>query len=115
MRQASPTCSFGFRNYINRSFSRRLFFFFAPYIVLLLIAVTLLSFSSFFNTLKHEKESSTQTLVSQVRDNFDYYFKDIKTMMAYISINKDVEQALTQYGSLTFQEQYFLNNRFRMP
>lgn len=102
---------FRLRNYINRSFSRRLFFFFGPYIVLLLISVTLLSFSSFFNTLKQEKERSTRTLVSQIRDNFDYYFKDIKTMMAYISINKDIQQALIQYGTLSFQERYFLNNR----
>ncbi len=99
------------RNYINRSFARRLLFFFVPYIVLLLVSLTLLSFSSFFNTLKEEKESSTRTLVSQIRDNFDYYFLDIKTMMAYISINKDVQQALSQRTALSVSDQYFLNNR----
>ncbi len=99
------------RNYINRSFARRLLFFFVPYIVLLLVSLTLLSFSSFFNTLKEEKESSTRTLVSQIRDNFDYYFLDIKTMMAYISINKDVQQALSQRTALSISDQYFLNNR----
>ena len=59
------------RNYLNRSFRRRLLFFFVPYIVALLIAMTLL-FNSFFNTLKQEKEYSMHTLVSQIRDNFDY-------------------------------------------
>ncbi len=99
------------RNCINRSLSRRLLFFFIPFIVVLLIATTLLSFISFFNTLKQEKETSTLTLVSQIRDNFDYYFHDIKTMMAYLSINVDIQHALTQYEKLSFQEQYFLNNR----
>ncbi len=98
-------------NYINRSFARRLLFFFVPYVVLLLVSLTLLSFSSFFNTLKEEKESSTRTLVSQIRDNFDYYFLDIKTMMAYVSINKDVQQALSQRAGLSISDQYFLNNR----
>lgn len=99
------------RNYVNRSFARRLFFFFVPYILLLLVSLTLLSFSSFFNTLKEEKESSTRTLVSQIRNNFDYYFLDIKTMMAYISINKDVQQALSRRATLSISDQYFLNNR----
>ena len=80
------------RNYINRSFGRRLLFFFVPYIVLLLVSITLLSFSSFFNTLKQEKENSTRTLVSQIGENFDYYYMDIKTAMAYISINKDIRR-----------------------
>src|SRR5450432_1071712 len=99
------------RNYINRSFGRRLLFFFVPYIVLLLVSITLVSFSSFFNTLKQEKENSTRALVSQILDNFDYYYKDIETMMAYISINKDIQQALTQYKTLSFTDQYFLNGR----
>jgi len=60
------------RNYVNQSFRRRLLFFFVPYIVALLIAMTLLLFNSFFNTLKQEKEYSMHTLVSQIRDNFDY-------------------------------------------
>ncbi len=98
-------------NYINKSFARRLLFFFVPYIVLLLVLLTVLSFSSFFNTLKQEKENSTKTLVTQIQDNFDYYFSDIKTMMAYISINKDVQQALTQATPLNFRDEYFLNNR----
>ena len=97
--------------YVNRSFRRRLLFFFVPYIVLLLISITFLSFTSFFNTLREEKENSTRTLVSQIRDNLDYYYRDIKTIMAYISINTDVQQALTQYQTMSFEEQYFLNNR----
>ena len=101
----------GLHNYINKSLGRRLLFFFVPYIVLLLVSITLLSFNSFFNTLKQEKENSTQTLVTQIRDNFDYYYQDIKTMMAYISINRDVQQAVSQRETLSFQEQYFLNNR----
>src|SRR4051794_15115345 len=99
------------RNYINRSLNRRLLFFFVPYILLLLVAMTLLSFSSFFNPLKQEKEDSTRILVSQILDNFDYYYKEIETMMAYLSINKDVHQAVTQYETLSFKDQYFLNGR----
>ena len=86
-------------------------FFFVPYIVLLLILTTLLSFNSFFNTLKEEKENSTRTLVTQIRDNFDYYYRDIKNIIAYMSINSDVLQALIQYDRLSFSEQYVLNNR----
>ncbi|MBK9746618.1 MAG: histidine kinase [Chloroflexi bacterium] len=99
------------RDYVNQSFRRRLLFFFVPYIVALLIAMTLLLFNSFFNTLKQEKENSTRTLVYQIRDNFDYYYRDIKNIMAYISINGDVQQALTRYETMSFAEQYFLNNR----
>src|SRR3954449_9353215 len=94
------------RNYINRSFGRRLLFFFVPYIVLLLITVTLLSFNSFFNTLKEEKENSTKTLVAQISDNFDFYFRDIKTMIAYLSVYKDITLALTRYNSLSISDQY---------
>ena len=31
--------------------------------------------------------------------------------MAYISVNKDVQQALTQYETLSFKDRYFLNDR----
>lgn len=48
-------------NYINRSFGRRLLFFLVPYIVVLLVAVTLLSFNTFFNAFRQEKENSTRT------------------------------------------------------
>ncbi len=99
------------RNYINRSFGRRLLFFFVPYIILLLVSATLLSFNSFFNALKQEKENSTKTLVSQISDNFDFYFSDIKTLMAFISLNKDIQEALTQHGELSVQARYFLNSR----
>jgi two-component system sensor histidine kinase YesM len=99
------------RKFMNKSFGTRLLFFFVPYIVLLLISVTLLCFNDFFNTLKQEKENSTKTLVAQISDNFDYYFRDIKTTMAYMSVNNDIQTALTQYKSLSFSEQYFLNNR----
>lgn len=95
------------RNYINRSFGRRLLFFFVPYIILLLVSATLLSFNSFFNALKQEKENSTKTLVSQISDNFDFYFSDIKTLMAFISLNKDIQEALTQHGELSVQARIF--------
>jgi two-component system, sensor histidine kinase YesM len=99
------------KNYINRSFNRRLLFFFVPYIIVLLVSVSLLCFNSFYNALKQEKEKSTKILVSQASNNLDYYFMDIKTMMAYMSMNKYIFQALTEYDSLSIEGQYNLNNQ----
>jgi len=98
-------------NYINRSFGRRLLFFLVPYIVVLLVAVTLLSFNTFFNAFRQEKENSTRTLIAQISDKMDFYFRDIKTSMAYMSLNKDLLDALTKYPALSGREQYFLNSR----
>jgi two-component system sensor histidine kinase YesM len=100
-------------NYINRSISRRILFFFLPYIIILLVTITLFCFNSFYDTLRNEKENSTEILVAQISDNFDHYFKDIKTIMAYISINKDVYQALTEYNQMSIVDKYYLNNRIR--
>lgn len=98
-------------NYINRSFGRRLLFFLVPYIVVLLVAVTLLSFNTFFNAFRQEKENSTRTLIAQVSENLDFYFRDIKTAMAYMSLNKDIVQALIDYNALSVRDRYFLNSR----
>jgi two-component system sensor histidine kinase YesM len=99
------------RNFINASFGRRLLFFLIPYIVLLLVSVTLVSFYAFFNTLQQEKEKSAETLVSQISANFDYYFSDIRTTLAFLSVNNDIHEALTRYDTLSVQDRYFLNNR----
>lgn len=96
---------------INRSFGRRLLFFFVPYIILLVVSATLLSFNSFFNAIRQEKENSTRTLVAQISDNFNFYFRDVKTSMAFMSLNKDILAGVTKYDELNVTERYFLNNR----
>lgn len=47
-------------------------------------------------------------LISQINDNFDYYFKDIKNVVAYVRDNRNIETALSKYDQMDLKDQISL-------
>lgn len=95
----------------NKSFGNRITRYFVPFTTIMLISVAMLSYYSFYKTLKAEKEKSVEMLIDQISDKFDYYFKNIKAMMLYISQNESIYAAFKDYGEMSAQEKYYLNEQ----
>lgn len=95
----------------NKSFGNRIARYFVPFIIIMLISIAMLSYYSFYKSLKDEKEKSVQMLIEQISDKFDYYFNDIKAMMLYTSQNEAIYKAFKEYGEMNYPEKYFLNDQ----
>lgn len=95
--------------FVNQSFDRRISFYFVPLIAGLSIVVAILSYSIFFKAFRQEKEQAAALLVRQIGVNFDYYFRDAKTIIAYLYNNGAVQRAYRYYQDLTFEQKTFLN------
>lgn len=47
-------------------------------------------------------------LISQINDNFDYYFKDIKNVVSYARDNRNIKTALSKYDQMDLKDQISL-------
>jgi Predicted signal transduction protein with a C-terminal ATPase domain len=77
----------------------------------MLMSMAMLTYYSFYRTLKEEKEKSVQMLIDQISDKFNYNFNDLEAMMLYISQNKSINVAFKEYGEMSIQEKFYLNER----
>jgi len=100
---------FRLAHFVNRSFGRRISFYFIPLIVGLLAVVAVLSYSVFFNAFRQENTRTAGLLVQQIGVNFDNYFRDAKTTIAFLYDNNGIQRAFSSYQSLTFEQRVFLN------
>ena len=95
--------------FVNKSFGRRISFFFLPLIAGLSIMVAILSYSIFFNAFRQEDENAAQLLVNQISVNLDYYFRDAKTIVAFLYDNNDVQRAYQYFQTLSFERKIMLD------
>lgn len=94
--------------FVNKSYGRRISFYFLPLIAGLSIMVAILSYSIFFKAFRQENEKSAQLLVGQISVNLDYYFRDAKTIVAYLYDNNDVQRAYQYFQTLRFEQKVML-------
>ncbi|PXX52009.1 histidine kinase/DNA gyrase B/HSP90-like ATPase [Hungatella effluvii] len=94
----------------RRSFGNRILMIFIPFIIIILLFTAFIGYKSYYNSLKKDKEKSMEILIEQISDNFDYYFRDIKTMIVYVSNNSKINEAFKYYQDMNIEERYFLKN-----
>lgn len=99
------------RRISNKSFGNRITRYFVPFTIIMLMSMAMLTYYSFYRTLKEEKEKSVQMLIDQISDKFNYNFNDLEAMMLYISQNKSINVAFKEYGEMSIQEKFYLNER----
>lgn len=96
--------------FVNRSFARRVSFYFVPLIILLSAAIAVLSFVIFFGAFRRENVRAATLLVEQIGVNFDNYFRDTKTVIAYLYDNTDVQRAFADFRRMSFEQRFVLNS-----
>lgn len=93
----------------DKSIRQKIISYFAPLVAISILSSSVLCFYNFYIYVKREKINSTISLVNQTETNVNYYFSDVKTIMAYFSGNATIINALQNYNSLSIQQQYEIN------
>lgn len=93
------------------SFSTRIFLYIVPWTAVIIIGMSIFSAWYLFKTVKTERENSMEIIIKEKARDFETYFTEVKSTMAYIASLPEIEIAMTQYQYLKKDEKYQLNNK----
>ncbi len=101
------------RGFIRKDFRNRIVVFIIPFMVLIIMIISMCCYYIFYKAFKEEKLESTQILIDQIGVQFDAKFKAAKSPVSFLTLNQQIENALKRYPKMSVAEQYFLREELR--
>ncbi len=95
--------------YIRKDFRNRIAVYIIPFVITIIMIISMSCYYTFYSAFKQEKLNSAQILIDQIGMQFDARFKTVKTPMSYITMNQTMETAMKRYQNMSIQEKYYLD------
>lgn len=101
----------GFKAWMNQSFGRRIFVFFIPVILTLLLTVGGVSYYIYYSSILKETRQNITGIVEQRNYTADLYFQDVKTTVAALVDNEDITYMLKNYEHMSVVDKFYRQER----